>query len=90
MVPTCEPLAQHPGFLAAAARLAGRIIEGLRTFPADLPVDGQPLIRVAHQVVVNAVSEATPPAGGGSAFQVGWTGAPEWLGAISVEARHAS
>ncbi|HRD89180.1 MAG: histidine phosphatase family protein [Candidatus Accumulibacter sp.] len=65
------------------------ILDGLRAFLARLPVDGQPVILVTHQVVVNAFTQATPPAGGGSVFQSNGTGAPKWLGAIPVEAREA-
>jgi hypothetical protein len=36
---------------------------------ARLPIDGQPVMLVTHRVVVNAFTEATPPAGGGSTFQ---------------------
>lgn len=62
-----------------------RILDALRAFLARLPVDGQPVILVTHQVVVNAFTEATPPAGGGSTFQVNGTGAPKWLGTIPIE-----
>ncbi len=64
-----------------------RILDDLRAFLAKLPVDGQPVILVTHQVVVNAFTEATPPAGGGSIFQINGTGAPQWIGTIPIEAR---
>jgi hypothetical protein len=63
-----------------------RILDDLRAFLARLSVDGQPTILVTHQVVVNAFTEITPPAGGGSIFQLNGTGTPRWLGAIPVEA----
>ena len=67
-----------------------RILDGLRAFLARLPADGQPVILVTHQVVVNAFTEATPPAGGGSVFQINGTGAPKWLGAIPIETMEGS
>ena len=65
-------------------------LDALRAFLASLPVDGRPVILVTHQVVVNAFTEATPPAGGGSVFQVNGTPMPVWLGVIPVEAREGS
>lgn len=62
-----------------------RILEGLRTFFAGLPVDGGPVIMVTHQVVINAFTDATPPSGGGSIFQLDGAGAPRWLGVIPSE-----
>lgn len=62
-------------------------LAALRAFLATLPGDGPAVILVTHQVVVNAFTEATPPAGGGSVFQVNGTGTPVWLGVIPVEAR---
>ncbi|HRF11719.1 MAG: histidine phosphatase family protein [Candidatus Accumulibacter phosphatis] len=67
-----------------------RILDGLRAFLARLPIDGQPVILVTHQVVVNAFTEATPPAGGGSIFQINGSGAPKWLGTIPIETRGGS
>ena len=64
-----------------------RTLDALRTFLARLPVDGQPVILVTHQVVVTAFTEATPPSGGGSAFQIDGTRTPVWLGVIPIEAR---
>ncbi|WP_295507865.1 histidine phosphatase family protein [Accumulibacter sp.] len=65
-------------------------LNALRWFLATLPVDGRPVILVTHQVVVNAFTEATPPAGGGSIFQINGTPTPVWLGVISVEAGEGS
>ena len=67
-----------------------RILDGLRAFLARLPIDGQPVILVTHQVVVNAFTEATPPAGGGSIFQINGSGALKWLGTIPIEPRGGS
>ena len=64
-----------------------RTLDALRTFLARLPVDGQPVILVTHQVVVSAFTEATPPSGGGSVFQIDGTRTPVWLGVIPIEAR---
>jgi len=61
------------------------ILDALRAFLARLPVDGPPVILVTHQVVVNAFTRASPPAGGGSIFQINATGAPQWLGTIPME-----
>jgi broad specificity phosphatase PhoE len=67
-----------------------RTLDALRAFLTALPVDGQPVILVTHQVVVNAFTEATPPSGGGSVFQLNGTETPVWLGVIPVEARDGS
>jgi len=67
-----------------------RNLDALRSFLATLPVDGRPVILVTHQVVVNAFTEATPPAGGGSVFQINGTQTPVWLGVIPMEAREGS
>ena len=67
-----------------------RTLDALRAFLASLPVDGQPVILVTHQVVVNAFTEATPPSGGGSIFQINGTQAPRWLGIIPIETREGS
>ncbi len=78
-----------PTAVAASTALVAPDTNGLRAFLARLPVDGPPVILVTHQVVVNAFTPATPPAGGGSVFQSNGTGAPKWLGPIPVEAREA-
>ena len=62
-----------------------RLLEGLRTFIAGLPVDGGPVIMVTHQVVINAFTDAAPPSGGGSIFRLNGTGTPKWLGVIPSE-----
>ncbi len=67
-----------------------RILDDLRTFLVKLPVDGQPVILVTHQVVVNAFTNATPPPGGGSIFQINGTGAPKWLGTLPIGTREGS
>lgn len=74
-LPELNSFFQRPGDRQA-------ILDGLRVFLARLPVDGQPVILVTHQVVVNAFTDATPPAGGASIFQLNGTGAPTWLGTI--------
>ncbi len=65
-------------------------LDALRAFLASLPVDGQPVILVTHQVVVNAFTEAAPPAGGGSVFQINGSRTPVWLGVIPIEAREGA
>lgn len=62
-----------------------RILTELRAFLAQLPAEGTPVILVTHQVVINAFTDAAPPSGGGSIFQLDGTGSPRWLGPIAVD-----
>lgn len=62
------------------ARLAA-----LRTFLAQLPVDGRPVVLVTHQVTINQFTRAGTPSGGGSVFQLNGTSEPVWLGTIAAD-----
>jgi phosphohistidine phosphatase SixA len=62
-----------------------KIIGGLRAFLAAQPVDGGALILVTHQVVINALTEASAPSAGGSLFRLNGTGSPQWLGAVEPD-----
>jgi phosphohistidine phosphatase SixA len=57
-------------------------VSALRAFLAGLPVAGQPVVLVTHQVTINAFADASVPSGGGSIFQLNGSGSPRWLGSI--------
>jgi broad specificity phosphatase PhoE len=61
------------------------IVGSLRAFLAAQPVDGGPLILVTHQVVINALTEASAPSAGGSLFRLNGSGSPQWLGAVAPD-----
>lgn len=79
-----EPLPALNSFFERPQERQGTI-DGLRKFLSAQPVDGGPLILVTHQVVVNALTEASAPSAGGSLFRLNGTGAPQWLGAVAPE-----
>jgi Histidine phosphatase superfamily (branch 1) len=60
-------------------------LAALRTFLAGLPMTGDPVILVTHQVVVDAFQPGTTPSGGGSLLQLDGTPSPRWLGRIAVD-----
>ena len=58
-------------------------VSALRAFLAELPVAGQPVVLVTHQVTINAFADASVPSGGGSIFQLNGSVTPRWLGSIA-------
>lgn len=63
-----------------AARVAA-----LRSFLAQLPVDGRPVVLVTHQFTINEFTQAGTPSGGGSVFQLNGTADPVLLGTIATD-----
>lgn len=61
------------------------VLKALRTLLATLPQDGPPVILVTHQVVINAFTDAYPPAGGGSVFRLDGSATPQWLGVLATD-----
>jgi broad specificity phosphatase PhoE len=57
-------------------------VTALRAFLAELPVAGEPVVLVTHQVTINAFTDAVVPSGGGSIFQLNGSVSPRWLGSI--------
>ena len=57
-------------------------LAALRGFLARLPIDGDPVVLVTHQVTVSGLTGRGTPSGGGSIFQLNGTPSPRWLGAI--------
>jgi len=60
-------------------------IAALRSFLANLPPDGPPVVLVTHQFTINAFTSAGTPSGGGSIFQLDGTGNPRWLGTLPTD-----
>lgn len=60
-------------------------LAALRKFLAGLPTDGEAIILVTHQVVVDAFRPGSTPVAGGSLFQLNGSGSPSWLGRIAGE-----
>lgn len=60
-------------------------LAALRTFLAQLPQTGQPVILVTHQVVVTAFTGAGVGSGGSSLFELNGTGSPRLLGAFESD-----
>lgn len=61
---------------------AGPILKDLRSFLAQLPRGGPPVILVTHQVVITSFTTAFPDSGGGSIFEANGSGAPKWVGSV--------
>lgn len=57
-------------------------LSALGQFLATLPTEGEPVILVTHQVVVDAFAPGTTPVADGSLFQLNGSGSPRWLGRI--------
>lgn len=60
------------------------VVAALRSFLAQLPIDGGPVVLVTHQFTINAFTDEGTPSGGGSLFQLDGTGRPRWLGTIQA------
>jgi broad specificity phosphatase PhoE len=78
------PLPALNSFYGRAAERGARVA-ALRTFLAQLPVDGRPVVLVTHQITISQFTQAGTASGGGSLFQLNGTGEPVWLGTIAVD-----
>lgn len=78
------PLPALNSFYGRPAERAARVA-ALRTFLAQLPVDGRPVVLVTHQMTINQFTGAGTPSGGGSVFQLNGTSQPVWLGTIAAD-----
>jgi phosphohistidine phosphatase SixA len=59
-------------------------LAALRTFLAELPVDGPPVVLVTHQVTISAFTGQGAVSGGGAIFELNGSGAPRVLGSIEA------
>lgn len=60
-------------------------LAALREFLAGLPITGEPVVLVTHQVTVTAFTGNFVDSGGGSLFELNGTGQPRLLGSISPD-----
>lgn len=62
-----------------------RNLEGLRTFLADLPEDGPPVILVTHQVTISAIAGHGAVSGEAVVLEADGTGQPPVVGTIEPQ-----
>lgn len=60
-------------------------LDGVRKFLAKLPVDGQLVILVTHQVTVTGITGVYPGSGGGALLQLDGSASPKLVGEIRAD-----